>query len=179
MTSIHLPNAEELLLVAVPFDRFMDDIFSVRNGKLRYLFEEVSGSDGGPIFKEIDLPEGSYEILGSFFPHERRLDFEPDPQDHGKHYYGAEHENQSISVENRSGFITLLLLHLKEQYPLMESPEPRQDDFVEHHVGGAAPVFLAEDYEKAYKQWTDAQSKLLPERFVVLKMIAPPSGREK
>jgi hypothetical protein len=53
----------QVIAVKVPHNK---EMFHIYEGSLRYLDEDVSGSDGGPIFKTIVLPPGQWEILGSY-----------------------------------------------------------------------------------------------------------------
>jgi hypothetical protein len=159
--AIHLHNGEQLLLVGVPYP---DKKYIIRDGWLCYQFDN---SDKWQLYTQV---QG--EILGSWIPRTDSIDFEVQEDwiittsfALGKGYYDYRSGTYVLKSTKEQSFLSLLTSEASKAFPLKEN------EF------GDAPkeiVAICEDERRmniiGRELFDESQSKVMPEKFVVLKI---------
>lgn len=173
MIQIPLHNSEQLLLVEVPEDAYELFVGINFNGvnRLTYIHSKTEPC------KFVDLPYSNkgYALLGTYLPESGKIDFEVSEDWVERHpvnkQFGDEvNELYSSIITKEISFITKLQVETQKAYPLKENPygkEPPSKPTSEEE--DSLGMVYAVRMQKIGK-WRQAQSQVMPKKFVVLKV---------
>ena len=140
-------NENEFLVVPIPLDA--SDFYISELSYLCYKNPTPEIVDRLPLSVE-------YEILGLFFTKEKRLDFEAELIPIDPTLTGATRTNSEYHAE----VVSKILSELKKEFPLEVNPYEEPEEVKSN----------SENWQ--YADWHFAQSQLLPDRILILRLIA-------
>ena len=145
-------NENEFLVVPIPLDA--SDFYISELSYLCYKNPTPEIVDRLPL-------SGEYEILGLFFTKEKRLDFDSELIPLDPTLTGATRTNSEYHAEVAS----IILSELKKEFPLEVNPHGNKEQYL---VTACEPG----DLSHLLQEWRLAQSQVLPDRLLILRLIA-------
>jgi len=140
-------NENEFLAVGVPLDASDFEFLNRDTKYLTFLFGEI----------RLGLPTlDKWEILGSLLTKEKMLDFDSFKIEINDGVCRTREQHQLAVIE-------MILSELKKEYPLEVNNEPHPSDI--------EPTNRSH-YDQIAEKWHFAQSQLLPDRVLILRLVA-------